>query len=262
MESRKISMTRRSVLRLASAAALSLGLPRLSSAEGPTLRMVYYDDFAPYSFLAPDGSATGVFIDALNEVLTRRASIPLVHTAMPWARAQQEVKEGRADAFCTLITAVRREYVNFCREPLYRAENVIVFSKTNPRVAEIKKIAKRDDLKSFTIGTYLGDSRVDTLFKGAQVDLLADMKRVLLKIETHRTDLTVMSGLRWKAIARAAGIYDKLSSIPFGDDVVSEYHLGIRKTYPGGEQILATFDKVLLAARKDGTLGRVIAAYS
>ena len=253
--------SRRSLLRLFSAGALTLTASTVVKAKSLSLRIDYYDDFAPYSLTGEGGAVIGIFIDALNEVLGNRCHIELTHSAMPWARAQQEVKEGRADAFCTLVTDVRKEYVEFSRETLLKPDHrVVVFARNNPKAANIRKIASRDDLKNFLIGTYLGDSRVDTLFKGMNIDIVADMKRMLLKVAASRTDLAVLPGPVWKYHARALGIRDQLEEVWFS--LQPGFYLGVRKSYEAHAEVLTLFDKAVVAARNDGSLDRIAAAYA
>ena len=255
------SISRRSMLQLASAAAISLGFSGVTRAKGLALNVTYYDDFAPYSFIALDNNVTGIFIDALNEV-GHRIGVSMSHHGMPWARAQQQIKEGQADAFCTLPSVARKEYADFSNESLLRTDNVIVFSKSNPKASEIKKITTAEDLRRFTIGTYLGDSRVDTLFKGMTVDVLADMSRVLLKVEANRNDIAILAGVRWKYYAKVTGLRDKLDSVPFSGDPSLEYHLGIRKGYADSQRMLSAFDKAVIQMKKDGTVDRILAIYT
>ncbi len=246
------------MLLLASAGIVSGTLSRIARADSLALKINYYDTFVPYSFLH-ESQVRGVFVDIVNEVLGRRGGLSLTHQAMPWARAQQEVKDNLADAFCTLESDARREYVDFSREPFLKMDNSVVFAKNHPQAERIKKIKTSDDLKQFLIGTYLGDSRIETLFKGMKVDAQAvDMKQVLQKIAAGRTDVTIIGNIRWKYYAREAGVRDKLDDIPF-DNV--EYRFGVRKSHPAVGKILNLFDKTIVAIKKDGTLERIINAY-
>ncbi len=253
------SMSRRSLLLLAAATTVSFGFSRIAKAQSLSLKVNYYNDYAPFSFFRKDGTATGIMIDALDEVLGRRCGVGLTHRGLPWEHAQREVREGKADAFCTLVTDVRREYANFSREELVNPERVVVFAKNNPKAEAIRKIKTQDDLKNFGIGTYAGDSRLETLFKGMKVDIAADVEQLLQKIVAQHTDITVTPSAVWRYHARAAGIRDKLDEVLFSPQ--PGFHLGIRKTYKGVSAILERFDKAVMEARKDGTLSRIIESY-
>ncbi len=252
-------LSRRSMLLLAAAGAFASALPKSSLAKALSLSVTYYDDFAPDSYMR-DGKVTGVLVDSLNEVFGRRLGVALTHHGLPWTRAQQDVKEGRADAFCTIPTDARKEYVNFSREQLLKSDRVIVFAKNNPKAGAIRKIKKPEDLKPFMIGTYLGDSKKNDLFSGMNVDYAADVSQVLAKIAAGRVDLTIIGSLRWRYYARTLSIRDKLEDIWFSD--APGFYLGIRKDYADGVELLESFDKMVLVARKDGSLDRIIKTYS
>jgi polar amino acid transport system substrate-binding protein len=257
-QTEQVLLPRRSVLLLGAATLLAFAMPRLARSKATSLTVNYYNDFPPYSYVGADGKMTGYFIDALEEILNRRNGIALKHNGLPWARAQQEVKEGQADAFVTFVSDARREYVNFSSEVVLERGNGIVFAKNNPKADRIRKIASQEDLKQFSVGTYYGDSRIDTLFKGMTVDVAPDLTQVLKKIEAGRVDLAVTNN--WQYFARLANILDKFESVPFFGPL-SRYHFGIRKNHPDAAEILSKVDKALVAARADGTLDRLIAAH-
>ena len=156
--------SRRSLLVAASAAAGSMGMPTSLLAKTLALKINYFGDYTPFTFTQADGTMTGIFVDALTEVLGRRGGVVLTHRGLPWARAQQEVKEGQADAFCTLASDLRKEYANFSREPLYKIGPVICFAKSNPKADEIRQVTTKEGLEAFSVGTYIGDSRIEGLF--------------------------------------------------------------------------------------------------
>jgi len=63
-------------------------------------------------------------------------------------------------------------------------------------------------------------------------------------------------------LARSMGIRDKLDSVPFDAVPPDRYHLGIRKSHPDGAEILELFDKIVVAARADGSLDKILSAYA
>ncbi len=89
-----------------------------------------------------------------------------------------------------------------------------------------------------------------------------DLKQVLKKIEAGRTDLTVISAPILAVEAHNLGIRDKLDIVPFAALPADAYHLGIRKSHADGPEILALFDKLVVAARADGVLDKIMASYT
>lgn len=252
-------MSRRAVLGLAAAAAVSIGFARRGSAAVPSLHISYFDDFAPFSFQREDGSLTGILVDALDEILGRRCGIALTTSAAPWPQAQQAVKDGNADAFCTLKSDLRLTYADFSTQVLVSPEVMVVFAKNNPRAEAIRAITAPAELNAFSVTTYKGDSRIDTLFKGMDVNVVPDVEHMLRAIAAGDSDLTVVPSFTWKYHARGLGLRDALDESVFLS--ASEFRLGIRRSHPSASAILAQFDEAVVAARDDGTLERIIAAY-
>jgi polar amino acid transport system substrate-binding protein len=257
---RSLRLSRRALLRVASATVLAFALPSVPRAKLPSLRVVYYDDYAPYSFISSTGHVTGIYADCVREILGRRCGIWLTHDAMPWARAQQEAKDGRADVYVTSPTEARREYMHFSQEAIMQLNRVIVFAKDNPKAEKIKKITSVEDLKEFSVATYYGDSRLNTLFKDIKVDITPDTKRAYMKIASGRIDLTVSDSAIWKYQMRSLDIRDKLDSIWLS--AAPATHLAIRKSHADAVDILKAFDNATAAARADGTIDRIIASYA
>ena len=67
---------------------------RASKAESP-LAMVYFNGFAPMSFLDESGQPTGILIEAMN-LLGGKAGMSVKHAALAWERAQELVRRGEA----------------------------------------------------------------------------------------------------------------------------------------------------------------------
>ncbi|MGL6054852.1 MAG: transporter substrate-binding domain-containing protein, partial [Vibrio metschnikovii] len=73
---------------------LILSLVSVSTFAKPSMTIVYYDSFPPYSFRDEDGNMAGIFIDIADQVLQETMGIPIIHKGYPWARAQRMVELG------------------------------------------------------------------------------------------------------------------------------------------------------------------------
>lgn len=253
------SVSRRALLVFLSVSVVMPGMLTVARSASTTLKANYFDDFAPFSFLRDDGTVAGILVDALDEVLTHRCGIALVHRAVPWARAQMEVREGSADVFCTLATDERRTYATFSQEALLSANRVVVYAKNNPRADAIRQIKTAEDMQPFFATTYIGDSQIDTLFKDMNVEVMPDTQRMLMKIAAGRSDITVMPSPVWKYHARALGLRERLDEVMFSEQ--PGLRLGIRTSHPMAVEILDRFDDAVVEARKDGTLERIVESY-
>jgi polar amino acid transport system substrate-binding protein len=245
---------------LAAATAMGFGVPRFAGAAD-TLRIAYTNTYPPISF-TDGGAIKGVLVDVFDELLGKRLGLSLSHQGLPWARAQDEVKDGGADAFCTDRTEKRAEYVNFGEETVISINYAVFYAKTNPRAADIQKIATLDDLKSFSQGDYLGNGYAETNFKSLKIDWAANIDQVFAKIIAGRDDLTVANEMVGRWTARKLSVGDQLAVMPVSILPTAQFRLGIRKTYEGNEALLKRFDAVLKAARAEGLLKTIEAKYA
>jgi polar amino acid transport system substrate-binding protein len=87
--------------------------------------IVYFDDYRPFSWKDDKGQMQGILPDILTEVIQKRMGISLEHRGYPWARSQDMVRSGEADAFCTVPTDERRQYANVSSEAVLQNQVTI-----------------------------------------------------------------------------------------------------------------------------------------
>lgn len=256
-----LTLTRRRLLVVAGGAALPVAVPWCAACAAPGgLRINVFDQFAPISFVE-GGTVTGILPDLLAEILGQRLGLHPSFQGLPWVRAQDGVKSGDGDAFCTNPTDKRREYAAFGQEAVLTTKNAVFYAKNNPRADEIRKIAKLEDLTAFSQGDYSGNGFAETTFKGMKIDWVNSLELVMKKIAMGRNDIFVGTDLVGAWTVRQAKLGDEIAN--FGVDIAkpSQFHLGIRKEFAGHEGVLARYDAAVRDARADGTLSRIIAAY-
>jgi polar amino acid transport system substrate-binding protein len=244
---------------LAATAALGFGAPDLAGAA-ETLRIAYTNTYPPVSF-ADAGAIKGVLVDVFGELLGKRLGLSVSHEGLPWARAQDQVRDGGADAFCTDRTEKRSEYANFGDETVIAINYAVFYAKNNPKAADIQKIATLDDLRPFSQGDYLGNGFAETNFKALKIDWAASIDQVFSKMIAGRNDVTVAAEMVGRWTARKLGLVDQLGVVPVSFLPVAQFRLGIRKTYEGNEALLHRFDEAMKAARTDGFVQAVEAKY-
>ncbi|MGA3000370.1 MAG: transporter substrate-binding domain-containing protein [Acetobacteraceae bacterium] len=240
--------------------AMGVGMPDISAAT-ETLRIAYTSTYPPICFL-DGGTMKGVLVDVFDELLGKRLGMTLSHQGLPWARAQDTVRDGGADAFCTDRTDQRAEYANFGDETVIAINYAVFYAKTNPKAADIQKIAALDDLKSFSQGDYLGNGFAETHFKSLKIDWAANIDQVFNKIIAGRNDITVAAEMVGKWTARKLGLTDQLGVQPVNFLPGANFRLAIRKNYEGNEALLHRFDEAMKAARTEGLLQTIEAKYT
>ena len=255
-------VTRRTLLGAGAVAPFMAGGP--AAAAAPTLRLTYYEDFSPVSFRKPDGSMGGILIDTLDEMLGKRLGLTLDHEGYPWPRAQELVRTGTRDAFCTNASDARRAYATFCEEPVLTAGMAIFYAKENPKRPQIETISGLSDLSKFVQGDYRGSGLADA-FKGLPIDWAPRLSSVLEKVASQRNDIFIGTDLAGLGAARQAGVRDRILCLPtqaFG--APSSYRLGIHTaSMELGDvpTLCKRIDAEIRRAKEDGALATIAAPY-
>jgi polar amino acid transport system substrate-binding protein len=254
----RVRLARRTLLN-AGAASLGLGVAGIGRAM-EDLRIAYFKDFAPVSYLE-GGVMKGVLVDIFDEVLGKRLAMPLHHNGLPWVRAQDQVREGGEDAFCTTRTEARADYANFGTEPVVSLRYVVFYAKTNPKAGEIRKIASIEDLGQFSQGDFLGNGFAEVTFKTLKIDWASSLDQVFNKLAAGRNDISVSAELVGKWTARKVGLADQLATHPLNVIAPSNFYFAVRKSFPENEALSRRIDAALKAARTDGTMTAIEAKY-
>lgn len=255
-------MRRRHFLALAVGTTAILARPARLPAGTASLRTNFFESFPPLSFRRANGPMTGILIDTLDEILGRRLGLALTHIGLPWARAQESVRAGMADALCTVPTESRRSYCNFSTETVLTSTVHVFYGINNPRRPELSYIRSLDDLKSFSQGDYIGNGFAELAFKGLTIEWSPRLETVLAKLASGRNDVFVGNMVVAKYLIRRLGLEKDLTSHPIDIGNTAVFHLGIRKTYPDAASILARYDAELRKAKAEGLIDSIIARYT
>lgn len=93
------------------------------------LRLVYAEDWAPYSFRNQDGKADGILVALLEDLLVRQMGLVVEHNVLPWKRAQAMVESGRMDAMLAVPTKSRLGYAQRTSSVFYRFNTLAYIAK-------------------------------------------------------------------------------------------------------------------------------------
>jgi polar amino acid transport system substrate-binding protein len=189
--------------------------------------------------------------------------LTVVWAVYPWTRCQENLKIGTDDAIITVPTLERAAYTVTHKDPFYQKPLHLFTYIDHPRIAEIKKIRKIDDLREggFSVITYSGNGwhreNIQPLgIKTYETSYLENQWKMLAE---KRGDTVIeWPPGAWPDIKRV-GVPDRLvdtgvtiSSMPF--------HLLIRKTsHHAG--ILADFNETIKRMKTDGTIRMILSRY-
>lgn len=217
-----------------------------------------FADYKPYSWQDDQGVAHGLEIDILKEALQNRMGIEVSYSVLPWARAQLYVKEGKADGFVAVPTSKRKSYTKASSEPI-TAWGASIFTRSfGDQVSALKKTQNIADLKSFKLGSMIGNGWAEQNLKGLDVTWVATMTQLINVTTKKRVDALVDSSVVIKYYLKEMGLKGKLAEIKNITTSGLYLCIGFSSDYLDR---LAEFDKTIKAMREDGSLDRIIKKY-
>ena len=226
--------------------------------QSAEIKMAYFDSFAPASFME-DGKMKGFLIDIAEAVLAKKLGHKVTHTGAPWARAQTQVKSGDMDGLFTGVTPERKTYLNFSDVIMLVGDTRAYFASTNPKIAELRKIKKKDDLKAFTQVNYIGNSIAEIHLSKFQLSYVPTADLMLKTVEAGRYDLTVLTSFYADYYIKKLGI--KLESVPIDEIPGTKFQIGIRLDHPKSKEITEKLNKACEEVKADGTVDKIMANY-
>ena len=160
--------------------ALALAAPTFAAAQG--LSLLAEDNF-PANFVRA-GELKGISVDLLREAF-RRADIPYSMSVVPWARAYDTALKSPDHCVFSAAHTPERDRLFRWVEPLNTIEMVVVA----PQGTRID-VKTDDDLRRYTIGTYIGDYREAVLKgMGMRIDSVGEDALNADKLRRGRIDL-------------------------------------------------------------------------
>ena len=246
-------------------ACLAEALPADGENKAPEVfRVVYFDNYAPFSWKGSDGQMQGVFVDLLNFVLSEELGIAVSHHGYPWRRAQLLVKNGQADAFVAPITAERLSFAAVSQQPLLLSRFVLFTRAQHPQISHFSAAESLRDLVEYRFITQLGDGWAQQNLSDMRVEYVDKLDTVLRMLAQGRDDLFVESALVGHYNIGRLDLREQVVEVPEQVVETSPYHLflGKRSGYYS-RQLLERFDNKMtaLSASQNQKLKRLIEAY-
>ena len=130
--------------------------PAPAQTARPPLVVTLDNNYPPYSFLDAEGNLKGILPDqwALWE---KKTGAKIVLQAMEWGKAQQFMREGKADVLDTVFQTPERAQLYDFTPPYARIQVPIYAHKTLTGIGDVAS------LKGFTVGVKAGDAVIGHL---------------------------------------------------------------------------------------------------
>ena len=250
-------MNRRNCLRTVSAATSAWLFAAQAQPASPVVRVGYFDKFSPFSEKDESGQMRGLLVESID-LVGGLAGVTLEHHGYPWARAQLLVKQDELDAFCTVPTAERHVYAEFCATPILRLVQGVYHRRGDVRIAQIDSVA---DLRELRQGGYVGSGYIKEYMEADRIALEPDQDSVLRRLLNGTLDVFPQAELvTWQRI-KALGYADKLqfTALPFLPPAT--YSFGLRRSYPEARALLARMETAIQTAHKKNSLQALQARY-
>lgn len=234
-----------------------IGFAQYVCADG-VMRIVYYNDFAPYSY-SENGATKGVFVDILNSVLRDRLGLQLSHNSYPWERAQQLVKCGKADAFITVETPERLSYTQSSETSLLSVDLTVFVSLKSPHYEFLRNVKTTEELSSFFLCQYIGNGWVRQNLTSHEIHWLPKTKLVLKGLAAGRCDASVGVSDSTRYILNQMNIQNEVGELPIKiESMEVKLFIGKKSSF---KNILAEFDAAMSSFKKEGNVARIINDY-
>jgi len=228
------------------------------AAPAAKLKMVYFDDFAPYSWRDEQGKMRGLMIDVMEQVAAQMG-LPITHEGYPWQRAQKLVRMNLADGFVTIATEERRSFTLIASEAVARTDLTLFTRQGHPQMAVFLRAKELGDLKTYTFLDYLGNGWSKENLAGFTVHRTINVDSVFKMLAAGRGDLMVTDPLVARFKLHELGLTGLvvevpllLSSTPFNLCIGKHSRLNSR---------ISEFNRVLKQLRENGELARIAARY-
>jgi polar amino acid transport system substrate-binding protein len=242
---------------LLAAAVSGIAMPWRSAEAATSLRVGYFDKYSPFSQSNADGSMAGLLVESLD-VIARSANIKLEHHGYPWARAQVMVERGELDAFCTVPTRGRSEYVLFCQTPVVTMDYGFYHRKDDLRPSKVKSL---EDLRALVQGTYRGSGYTKEYLEEERMIYLNDEETVLRRIALGTIDTLVEGEYVGAARVKTLGLEDRLIFTPAPWLPKAHFCFGVRRSHADADAVIKRMDEATIAALRSGELKAIGAKY-
>ncbi|ACS79904.1 substrate-binding periplasmic protein [Maridesulfovibrio salexigens] len=120
--------------------------------------IITYSDYWPLFRTEKDGTRSGIFYEIVSEAMNS-INVEIKWESYPWARCQNYVRTGKADAIMTVRTDERSEYTLTHPTPFYHKHLQLFTYKNNPQEASIDQVKTPEDIErtGLSIITYVGN---------------------------------------------------------------------------------------------------------
>lgn len=227
---------------------LVLALPGVLMASSK-LAFEFAERTPPYSY--SDGErAVGLFPDLVQLVFAFIPEYTTKNRAVPWARAQYNVRLGHSDGLITYPSKERKNYAVFSARPLFTQDfGYLVYSADNPNIDAIESATSFADLSGLTVivekGSKWEEDNIPGYLERVPGHGLNMMMHLLVLREAG--DFIVQPAADARLTAQQLGYSKKLKvrKVDFIPNSLIPFHVGISRKLPSAMEVINQVDAVM-----------------
>ena len=219
-----------------------------------------YSEYKPFIW-EENNRARGIYVDVLTEALENRLGIPVSFTPYPLKRLVQNVKKGVVDGFVDVSTKERLAYCSSGSVPVAVGMVGAFTYRNHPRIEDLADVDTLEELKGYSILTYLGDDWISDYLDGFTIDAEAsDLAGVFRKLQYRRGDIILQIEQVAQYNINELGLQNEIVQVPniALNPVFYQLLVSKKSSYTS---ILRRLDTVITAMINDGTIDAIYNKY-
>ncbi len=220
-------------------------------------------DFPPFSYKI-NGAVSGPAVDIIRRVCTEM-NTKCSFRLLPWSRAQQQVRDGKANGMFVIgWNKKRSKWVHFT-PPILNTEYGIFVNRSNSL-----KFAKLPDLSGYKVGVYGPSNTSNSLnkirakmakdgLKAISIDMRPDDESGFKKLALGRIDAVFSNRDVGHALIAKLGLKDKIRYS--GSQRKLKYYIGFSMAH-NDKEVLKAFDAAYKNLHKIGAVKKILDKHS
>ncbi|WP_342114510.1 substrate-binding periplasmic protein [Pseudoduganella sp. OTU4001] len=222
---------------------------RSTAAGTVPVRIALSDAMPPISFME-HGQANGMFREMLEALFEQAPGYRAEFNAYPWARAQWLLQNHQMDLFLTFPSQDRRKYAEFTRQAVFTLDyGNLVYRAGNSNADKILAANSFEDLRSLVFISQdmvaWEKENVPPFISRYSVHNPAAIMHMAYQRKTG--DFFIMPVEQAIYYSNMLGYRKQLAirKVDFIPNSQVPFHIGVRRSYSGGEQLLATLEAAM-----------------
>ncbi len=238
---------------------ISIAGANFSYAEPPIFKVAYASEWAPISFGEND-KVKGILPDLIEEIISKRMNIKVVHRGLPWARAQKAVENGVVDAFVTTATEQRLLYSMRSTTNILRVPFQAFTLKGSEVEIELTHGSSIANLGDYLYCDVLGNGWAKAFYNRRNIDYLvtSTLDNCLNMMVANRVDVIIHASPVAQMFIRKLAIDNKINMLPKIYPESPEFPLLLSKKSDFGSVFLQKFDAIVKDMKKSGEFAQLM----